>query len=98
MFGNIHLIHCLVVFKYANKLFQRCVWCYRWFSLKGHSAILGTIVGNYVPMGTFPYIGYIQGKTQLVPKGTVQVNGMFGNIYLIHCLMFFKYANKLFQP
>jgi hypothetical protein len=27
------------------------------FSLEGHLAILGTNVGNYVPMGTFFYTG-----------------------------------------
>ena len=38
--------------------------------LEGHSTMLGTIVGNFVPMGTFFCAGDIWGQ-KLVPKGTI---------------------------
>ena len=40
------------------------------FSLEEHLAILGTNVGNFVPIGTFFCAGDIRGQ-KLVPKGTI---------------------------
>ena len=38
--------------------------------LERHSTILGTIVGNFVPIGTFVCAVDIRGE-KLVPKGTI---------------------------
>ena len=40
------------------------------FSLEEHLDILGTNVGNFVPIGTFFCAGDIRGQ-KLVPKGTI---------------------------
>ena len=44
--------------------------CFGIFSLEEHLAILGTNVGNFVPIGTFFCAGDTRGQ-KLVPKGTI---------------------------
>jgi hypothetical protein len=55
--------------------------------LEGHSTMLGTIVGNFVPMGTFFYTGDIRRQSTIigtnacnyVPMGPSSIPGTSGD-------------------